>query len=240
MTPVGRPVLVVRPEPAASTTVALLGRDGVPAIACPPSVIVPNDPMPIPPADAEAVVLTSARAAEVLGDALAMHRVYCVGDRTAAAAREAGASSVVSADGDGAALIALLRQAPETRLFHARGAHAAVDLAAALHGAGKRIETGIVYTAVAEDRLPAPARDALAAGRVGVIAVWSVRGAELFVAALGREAPASQAVARAAHGVAISLAVREPLAAAIDRVAVANAPTGPAMITAVIAAVSTV
>lgn len=88
-------------------------------------------------------------------------RAYCVGDATAALAREAGMEAI-SAGGDAAALHdMLLRLRPEGPLVHVRGAQHRGDLAARLAAEGLQITALDAYAQV-----PLPLTEAaLAAGR---------------------------------------------------------------------------
>ena len=81
---------------------------------------------------------------------------FCVGDATAAAAREAGYRDVRSAAGDAAALAALISEAtrPGATIVHARALEVAADLAAALAAIGRRTLAIVVYRAHDVDRLP--------------------------------------------------------------------------------------
>ena len=108
--------------------------------------------------------------------------VWCVGNRTACAARAAGFGTVVSAapdGGDAEGLLALLqRTRPEAPLLHLRGDHARGDLAPRLSAAGLRCDAAIVY-----DQQARPASDAAAAALAGetpvVVPLFSPRSATL-------------------------------------------------------------
>jgi uroporphyrinogen-III synthase len=109
---------------------------------------------------------------------------WCVGDLTAAAARNAGFRTR-SAAGDAAALAALV--AREARpggghVVHVRGRHAAGDLVGRLAAAGVAARALELYdqTPVAP---PAAAAALLAAGEVEVLTVFSPRSAALLAAA---------------------------------------------------------
>lgn len=129
---------------------------------------------------------------------------YCVGMRTAAAARAAGFQTR-SADGDAEALFTLIRQeAPPCPLLFLRGEDSTGDLAERLTLAGTETLSCVVY-----QQVPQPltgAAIALLQGRAPVIVpLFSPRSARLFVAAgvgIGLVAPLhiaalSQAVAAA-------------------------------------------
>ncbi|MEO0762142.1 MAG: uroporphyrinogen-III synthase [Pseudomonadota bacterium] len=229
-------VLVVRPEPGAAASVAALEARGLPALACPPSVIRPSDPAPAVPGGTEALVFTSAAAVRAMAAAPRL-AAYCVGGATAEAARAAGFRPVVEGGGTAAALAACLARAPERRFFHPHGADVAADMAALMadEGAGERHLAGAVaYAAVAAPALPAAVAAALAGGQARVAGAWSARGAALFVG-LVREAGLGAALDRLV-GVAISPAAAVPLVAAgLADVRIAAAPESVAMMDALAA-----
>ena len=117
---------------------------------------------------------------------------FCVGGRTAEAARQAGFEAW-SADGDVHALEALIRaSAPTGPLLHIRGEDAAGDLVGALKKAGIETESLVVY-AQRPQPLPSEARALLAAtGRV-ILPLFSPRTARIFVDAC-REVPLNAAL----------------------------------------------
>ncbi|HLZ79132.1 MAG TPA: uroporphyrinogen-III synthase, partial [Sphingomonas sp.] len=96
-----RPLLVLRPEPGASATVAAAHALGLEAIAVPLFTVRPVDWI-IPERTPEAVLMTSANAARMAGAALhslAPLPLYAVGAATAAAARDAGFTRIVAGEG---------------------------------------------------------------------------------------------------------------------------------------------
>lgn len=99
------------------------------------------------PATFSGVVATSANAIEALARQTSLRGLiaYCVGDATAAAARAAGMRAI-SAAGDAADLIALIRAAaPAGPLLYPRGAVVRTDLASALEHSGISLHSAIVY-----------------------------------------------------------------------------------------------
>jgi uroporphyrinogen-III synthase len=113
---------------------------------------------------------------------------YCVGARTARAARALGLR-VVSADGDAEALIALVKaQAPAGPLLHLRGRDARGDVAPRLTAAGLPTTAAIVYDQ--QPCAPTPAALRLLRGRAPVIVpLFSPRSARLFAASVEPLAP---------------------------------------------------
>lgn len=119
-----RPIVVLRPEPAASATCARIAAAGGSAIARPLFTIVARPWTPPDPDAYDAIALTSANAARLGGSGLAALRalpVWAVGAATAAAAREAGFSVVHAGHGDGAALFAAMATAGVRRALWLAG-----------------------------------------------------------------------------------------------------------------------
>lgn len=154
-------LLLTRPEPASSQVLSLI-RQAVPdvhAIISPAFEIVTlAAELPL---NLMQIVLTSATGAAQaarLGVA-AGTKAWCVGDKTAAAARSAGFDAV-SAGRDAQSLIEMIRTDPEAEsLCHIRGVHSRGDVAQHLTALGKACSEVIAY-----DQRPCPlTRDALQA-----------------------------------------------------------------------------
>jgi len=213
-------VLIARPEPGAAETAALVAALGWVPVLAPALALSPKPPPRLP--QAQAVLLPSRAAARAL-PAFAIP-VFAVGEGTAAEARSRGSAQVTAAEGDAAALAALVaaRLDPAAGpLLLAVGQGYGADLAAALRAAGFRVIRRVVYAATPLTALPAEARAALAAGRIGAALFHSPRSAatacRLIVAAgLGEAARGIRALALSPR-IAASLA---PLSwAAIDATA---------------------
>jgi len=111
--------------------------------------------------------------------------VYAVGDRTATLARELGFAGVESADGDVAALVALVRlhRKPEDGLLvHVSGHDVAGELAQSLEGAGYSIRRAVLYDAEPAADLAPATRTALGTGTLDGVLLFSPRTARHFVA----------------------------------------------------------
>lgn len=146
--------MVLRPEPGASATLTRAAAAGIDTVAIPLFEIVPL-PWAAPDAGAfGAVVLTSANAVRHGGpelDKVKSLPAFCVGESTAAAARDAGFVIAGIGPGDVAALA--LHIAPELRLLHLAGRdHRSVEGATAIQ----------TYESRAID--PPPSLDALSGG----------------------------------------------------------------------------
>jgi uroporphyrinogen-III synthase len=179
------------------------------------------------PAGAQAVLFTSRHA--VAATPAAPLPAFCVGAATAAAARAAGFARALSADGDAAALAALVAATLDPSagpLAFPRGAAVAGDLAGALRARGFDVVETVVYAAAPARAAPPDIAAALAAGAVRAVTVWSPRGAAAFAALAG---PWRDGLAATA-AVAISAAAAAPLAGlGFAEVAVAARPDAAAM-----------
>lgn len=158
-------VVVLRPEPGASATLARARAAGIDAVAIPLFAVVPMAWEAPDPNAVDALLLTSANAARHGGAGLAGLKqlpTYCVGEATAAAARKAGLKVVGTGVGDANAL---LEQVPGgLRLLHLTGVNHQV-----IPGATQLA----VYTSQTID--PPPPLDALIGG---VAMVHSARAGE--------------------------------------------------------------
>jgi uroporphyrinogen-III synthase len=157
---------------------------------------------------------------------------FCVGEMTAAAARRAGFAAR-SADGDVAALAALVSAAhrPGAGAFlHLRGRHAAGDLVARLAAAGIPARAAEIY-----DQVPVPiggeALALLEAGAADALAFFSPRSARLFAEA----ARAARWDLGRAIAVSLSAAADSALAVPVGARRVAPAPTREGMLAALAA-----
>lgn len=235
MTPQSRalPVLLTRPQAQGDRFAAdLVARFGdriaittSPLIA--PAFLTPD----IPPRPYTALIFTSETAVTSARVPNLPSRAYCVGDRTAAAATAAGFAAQ-SAQGDAAALIALIRSSAEVGpLLHLRGADTRGDIAATLTAAGIPTDQAITY-----DQRPQPltpeAKSLLDGQTPVLLPLFSPRTAELLAALGPFRAPLWLA--------ALSPAVAEaaaPLRPA--RSMTASAPNAAALLTAVSTFVNT-
>lgn len=202
-----------------------------------PSAVVVESPLiaprylspPQPPGPFSAVIFTSetgVEAARRLGPPLA-GAAFCVGDRTAEAARAAGYRAL-SGGGDADDLLAaILAAAPAGRLVHLHGQETRGNLAERLNSAGSETVSLTIYT---QDPQPlnAAARALLESGGPVLVPLFSPRTAALFSAAAAGAradlhlAALSPAVAEAVCLTAASLVVvpRPDAAEMLDALAV--------------------
>jgi uroporphyrinogen-III synthase len=195
-------LLILRPEPGASETAARAEAAGWTVDKIPLFTILPLAWEPPDPASFDAAVMTSANAARLGG--LAAFRglpLYTVGERTAAAAREAGFETIVIGSGGAEAIAERLRQDEKTRIFHPCGADTRP-----FDETGLEIIHLPVYTA--EPAEPAALRGAI--GERTIALLHSPRAARLF----------------AGHCDRLGIARRRISLAAISKAALAEAGSG--------------
>ena len=147
-------LVILRPEPGASATLARATAAGIDALAIPLFTIAPVDWNAPSAHDFDALLLTSANAVRHGGDQLAAFRAlptYCVGEATAVAARAEGFAVAGTGAGDAAALVE--RVPHGLRLLH---------LTARNHRSIPGVSGLIVYDSAMID--PPPSLDALTGG----------------------------------------------------------------------------
>ncbi len=178
---------MTRPEPGATQTAAALRRNGHTVVIAPLLSIESLPDTEISPGTWAAILVTSAHAATAIKahPSLAVLRslpVFAVGERSAAAMRDAGFEDVTTADGDRSALVHLVaeRTAPEAPLLYLAGLDRSGDLPGELAEHGFAVHTAVVYRARAALALPPPAAEALAHGIDGVLH-FSRRSAEIYI-----------------------------------------------------------
>lgn len=225
-------VLITRPEPGASETAARVATLGFRPVVAPLLAINPL-PTPLPPSgQVQAILITSSNAIRALP---ASHRhlpLFAVGDATAQHARAAGFEHVVSADGDAAALAALVARmvAPDAGpLLLATGRLQGNPLAADLRRRGFAVVRRVIYAAEPVPALPAAAGAALSAGTVRAAMFFSAETARTCVHLL-QGTPLHEAVRTVD-----ALAIGKPAAVALEalswrRVRVAARPDQDAML----------
>ncbi|MGO4906859.1 uroporphyrinogen-III synthase [Pseudorhodobacter sp. W20_MBD10_FR17] len=131
---------------------------------------------------------------------------YCVGARTANAARNAGLESV-SADADAASLVALIRQHGQRGpLLHICGRHTRGDIAQSLTDAGIPTQSCVLYDQIAQD-LTKDAIAVLRGEQAAMVPLFSPRSAAVFgsqVLALSLSSQPTYAVLSKAVGDSLS------------------------------------
>lgn len=225
-------VMVTRSEPGASETAGRLAAMGYLPIVEPLFAVEPMPNVALPAFGA--LAFTSANGVRVFAQ-LSSRRdvpVFCVGARTAEAAREIGFADVTSADGDVGALERLilgshLGALPAGRfLLHSGNEESRGDLVDRLVSRG--ISAGFVATfraAPAEE--PGPMLAAHLSGRASfeAVLIHSSRAAKILAGLLTPDSAELNVAA-------ISAAAAEPLRGAARRCEIAARPSEPALLKA--------
>jgi uroporphyrinogen-III synthase len=152
-----------------------------------------------------AMLMTSANAARAIGSHPRMPELFAlpvlaVGERTAAAAKEAGFSNVRSSDGDAGDLVRLARAQCDPGgdpILYLAGEDRARDIAAELAVEKFQVEEVVVYRAEAAEAFPPAALAALTAGGADIALHYSRRSAETFLRCADRAGLRSQLLALA-------------------------------------------
>jgi uroporphyrinogen-III synthase len=229
-------LLVTRPDPDGARTAEALRARGHQVLLAPLSRIRPIA-AEIGPGPFAALLVGSANAVRALEihpqrQQLMGLPVLAVGDRSTAAARQAGFADVVSAAGDGADLIDLAvaryRGSPRP-LLHLAGADRALDLVAALASAAVPAEIAVIYQSIMDPSLPPAVTEGLRTGGVDGVLHFSRRAAETFLEAAAR-AGLHDMTPNWVH-FCLSGRIAEPLAAAnATNIRVAADPTEDALL----------
>lgn len=231
-----RAVLLTRPIEDSRRLAETLEEDGIPTEIWALTAIRPVATALRVPPTVDGLLFTSghgARAFAMLSDRRDLPAL-CVGQRTAGIARGLGFASR-AAGGDAAELARFAVGSGLRHFFHPRGRDTAADLPGLLARSGQRVSEAVVYAAEETGPPASPAAHALASGRIGVVGFWSARNATIFA----RHRAEGLAMASDIVAVAISARAAEPLEqTGFSRIAVAGRPDGPAMLTALRAAVT--
>ncbi len=211
-------ILVTRSEPGASETAERLAALGYDPIVEPLFGVEPIAAI-LPAFDALAFTSANGVRAFARMESRRDVPVFCVGARTAEAARYAGFTDVLSADGDVGALVALVeRKLPQgRRLLHTGNEDSRGDLSGQLGAAGRSAQFVATYRAAPVNK-PGAVLAAHLSGRAGfeAVLVHSPKGAAILAGFAGA------APARAGLDVAaISPAAALPLKSLADRIEVA-------------------
>ena len=229
-------IIVTRPQPDNETTGASLRARGFDVLLAPMLRFEPMALLEDEDADYAAIIVTSANALRAIEPQLPGHRwlklpLLTVGDRTAAAARRAGFSKIISAAGDSQDLRELIlakargkkREFGRGPLLYLAGADLSRDLAGELGEHGLTVVTRTTYRMVASSDLPPEALEAIAANQVQAVLHYSARSARVFVDAVraaGVEISAL-AVPQCCISANVATVLRE---AGASRVALASSP----------------
>lgn len=175
-------VLLTRPAADSARTARELEAAGASCLAWPLTRIVPLPGAVEVPPGTEALLFTSANGVRAFADGSTRRDlpVLAVGNRTAAAAREAGFDAVVSAAGGVRDLARLAKASRWRRFLHPRGRETTGDLAGALSAAGLTVAEAVLYAAQPAGPPPPEVERALTEGGVDLVTIWSPRSAAIF------------------------------------------------------------
>jgi uroporphyrinogen-III synthase len=229
-------LVVTRPRPDAERTAAVLRERNHAVLVAPLLRIETISDFEIPAGPFAAILATSANAAAAIKVhsrllELLVLPVFAAGDRSAEAMRMVGFAPVVSASGDVNHLVELVTEQvrPGAALLYLAAGERAGDLAGDLSGRGYRVQTAIVYRAVADAPLPSGTVQGLTAHGIDGVLHFSRRSAQAFIDA-ARAAGVLPDALKPIH-FCLSAQVAEPLrqAGATD-VRVAPDPTEAALL----------
>lgn len=178
-------VLLTRPRADSLRIAERLTAQGMQPLIWPMMEIRPTvDHIDIPEGS-DAIAFTSANAVRIFAELHTSRAlpVVCVGARTARAAKDAGFTTVQSADGDVRDLGALIASSGWRRVFHPHGLHKAGNLAQAVGGTATTVQEAAIYESV-----PSPPPDPgvvleLVSKKIDIVTLWSPRSAQLFLTA---------------------------------------------------------
>ena len=170
-------VLITRPEPEATTLAGLFEERGHQTIVAPLFEIEGAAPSALP--SANALLLTSPRAARFLPDGVSGLPTYAIGEATAKAARLAGLSVASVAEGNASSLKAEIF-AEGTELLHLSGQEIARDLAPDFEEFGIPYSRVVTYRAVGVQALPPAAKNFLQETGDRIAVLMSVRAADVL------------------------------------------------------------
>ena len=229
-------VIITRPEPDASAFAADCVARGWRPVLSPLLEIRTISGSALDPG--AVVAFTSANGVRSIAPAQG-GTAFAVGEATAAAARDAGWSSVIASGGDVGALAGTIAAAWALRplrgpVIHIAGSHRAGELVALLAARGVPAERRITYEAVAAAELSPEATSALAAPGAGpsVATFFSARSASIFMDIVHRAGLEDQLKSLAA--VCLSSSVAAALRTGAWRaVRIALEPTGRSMLDAI-------
>ena len=174
-------ILILRPQPGAEETAARAAALGLEAVVAPLFEVKPVDWQAPDPGAFDALLLTSANAPRHGGKALASFAAlpcYCVGEGTAAEARNAGLAAARIGPSDGSAVVGMMAHDGVRRVLHLCGRDHV-----GLEHPDLRISHVPVYASEALNELPEQARAAITAG--ALVLIHSPRAGRLFAALVG-------------------------------------------------------
>ena len=180
---------------------------GLHPIIVPLQVVEPVRPSLPSPDSVAGLVLTSRNAIPAIPSTWFDIPTWAVGDATARRARAHGMTRVVSADGDAAALAAMIPPQPGARLLLPTGQGLGYPIAAMLRARGFRVIRRIAYRTRPVTALPAPAMAALAEPTPLGVLFFSGAASHMFARLLRGAAAADTVRAHEAFAISSACAV---------------------------------
>jgi len=186
-------VLVTRPIEDCKPLIAALARLGHEGVAASLLEIVLIDGDELDLADVQGLLFTSANGARAFAARSSVRDLpaLCVGDATAREALALGFETVKSAAGDVATLAKLAIEELDPAagaLLHPAGSRVAGDLAGLVEAAGFTYRRKVLYEAIKAEVLPDEALNALSAGAIDAVMLFSPRTGAAFVRLVDRAA----------------------------------------------------
>jgi uroporphyrinogen-III synthase len=225
-------IVITRPRPQAEALAVRLRAEGHDCLIEPMLEIEPLPGARPSLEGVQAIVLTSANAVPALFEHARRLPAYAVGEATAAAARAAGCSRIIVAEGDAkrlGGLIAARCRPGDGALLHLSGEEAREGLADALKPAGLELRRHVVYRAICARSLSQRLQAALRRRTIGAVLLFSPRTARTF-ADLVRKAGLEEGLEGAA-ALCLSAAVAEEVRAlGWSEVRVAKSPCTAALV----------
>jgi uroporphyrinogen-III synthase len=225
--------LVTRPEPDAQATADAVAARGHEALVDPMLRVALGPVGTLDLFGVQAVAVTSPNGVRALSDAAAIKAlpVFAVGAATATLAREQGFHTVLSAEGDGAALGALIAMRADPAagvILWAHGHDKSHDLVGDLAARGFRGRAIEVYRAEPASALAPATAAALKTGTLDGVLVFSPRTGRTFLSCLEAAGLTDMARRLTVHALSDKVAASFQ-AAGFDQVVTAAKPTAEAL-----------
>jgi len=230
-------LLITRPEPGAAKTAEALRARGHDVLVDPMLDIVLQPGAALDPTGAQAIAATSANALRALAERGDLSRftalpLFVVGANTASTARKIGFTEIRSADGTAEDLFRRITDTCDPAagaLLYAAGRDRVGDLEGDLAEAGYKVRLAELYRAETKDCFLTETIEALRAGALDGVLIYSQRTMEAVVQAAHNDGLAD--ALRSLTIIAISdKAVAPAIALGCKKILVAARPTGDALI----------
>ncbi len=202
-----RTFIITRPASDSARFMEAVRKAGHAVLASPLLSIRFHEDAAIPARDWQAVAVTSANGARAIArhpmrEHIVRAKAVTVGPASTKAAREAGFSDILQAEGDVEAVIRLIRERLDPAagpVLYASGAITRGDLEGELSASGFEVVRAVMYEALRAERLSDEVRGFLASGGRGTVALYSPRSAKIW-AALARAAGLEAEAVRQDYG----------------------------------------